>query len=428
MFGSHLLKHSTDEKKRMEILFWRHQTPAQKRKGKATLYLRATINGERADLGTTGIKINYENWDPDNQIIEEAEKLASYHNEELDNIRAELRGIYNELSRPSSSVKLSAETLKERYDGVQAEKLGPKPIKLVGKVKLLDAFLKFIDEYCNDPDHSTNTIRPLTSCRKKLTEFLESIHQTNITCENFDGLLLKKMVIWYKQQGLKASYAGKHARMVKQVVRWAKSEKLTKVNQLADERVKCEKPDDPIYMKHEHFKVWLGYRFRSRQAQEAADFFSVTALTALNYGDLINVIRNPKAYIRKGIDGKLWLYKERQKTDVMARIPIEAFPELMEIVNRYGGWENLPKRANAEINRWLKVCVAEINLKFEEFDQIYEDLSVRHGRKTFCNWWINVKGRSIESLLPIMGRTSDDDLRRYVMPDENAILKALDKN
>lgn len=53
----------------MEVLFYRHQTSSQKKKGTCTIYCRLTIEGQRVEIGTTHIKVRFEDFDTQTQQI-----------------------------------------------------------------------------------------------------------------------------------------------------------------------------------------------------------------------------------------------------------------------------------------------------------------------------------------------------------------------
>lgn len=54
----------------------------------------------------------------------------------------------------------------------------------------------------------------------------------------------------------------------------------------------------------------------------------------------------------KGLDGKDWIFWERVKTNVKVKVPF--FKEVNDVIDKYGGWENLPIKSNHKMNTWLK--------------------------------------------------------------------------
>ncbi len=132
----------------------------------------------------------------------------------------------------------------------------------------------------------------------------------------------------------------------------------------------------------------------------------------------------PTDYIITGIDGKQWTVEPRQKTETEAKVPIDQFPEVRAIVSKYGGWGKVPTFSNAKMNDWLKLCAAEVNMKLVPAQRIYPELSVKHGRTSFCDYCLNELGLSRESILTMMGRISAAELDRYVRSDERAVIAA----
>jgi len=86
------------------------------------------------------------------------------------------------------------------------------------------------------------------------------------------------------------------------------------------------------------------------------DLFVFSCYTGLAYIDAATLTRNN---IVIGIDGKQWLYKNREKTDVSSRIPL--LPPALTILEKYknhpktGNTERLlPMMSNQKVNSYLK--------------------------------------------------------------------------
>lgn len=414
----------------MEILFWRHQTSSQRKKGQCTIYCRVTVDGEREDLGSTNIKTYYDFFNPDKGRIECADPYYIEKNTRIaEEFERSILTIYNELSLKNQPI--TAEVIKNKFKG------GGKGYRII---ELYDRYLKYFEGLTKLPEvkikkkkkasprRSESTIAPLTTCRNKmLTYVLEKRLQGELV-DNLTEKFLKDYEDWLWSIGHEQSTVVKHLRTFKQITKWAyKEAKLISADPCADIRVDKEEEKEPVFLTLEQFEVWKNFKFRSKAAQEVADIFTVYCRTALSYIDLVQIVENPEAYFKTGLDGKTWIYKPREKTEEISKVPVSSFADLDPVIKKYGGWGNLPIRANKTLNEWLKLCVAEVNMHLADDMKIFEELSVKHGRSTFSDWWINTLGNSTESLLPIMGRTSASGLRRYVRPDERAVIAALNK-
>ena len=97
----------------MEILIYRHQISSQKKKNICTLYCRVTVDGQRAEIGSTSIKINFDEFDPSTQQI-----VNNYNAQELNFIiehefKSKLYSIYNSLLLKNEII--TAKKIKELF-------------------------------------------------------------------------------------------------------------------------------------------------------------------------------------------------------------------------------------------------------------------------------------------------------------------------
>jgi hypothetical protein len=395
--------------KRMEILIWRHATPAQKLKGMATLYLRVTVAGDREDFGSTGIKIYSDRWNEVTQRVKPTDPLAHFKNEQLSLLESRLWAIYNNLLRKGEGI--SANRIRRLYT-------------IPDSITYMAAFEMFQKKYNARGDIAASSKKTLKNIKQVVLRYLIENNLQDILIEEFDEEVMKEYCAWCKGKGYKESYMVRTARGAKQITAYARKKKWIDLDPLENFAVPHEKIVPPKYVNSTQLNVWMNHKFMHPTAQRVADLFVLYARTGFHYQDLIQIIRNPAAHITQGIDGAKWIFKDRQKTEVTAKIPIARFPEIQRIVDRYGSWEKLPQFDNSTMNDWLKLCVAEINLKLPPAQQIYNQLSVKHGRSTFCDYCINELGFENKPLMTMMGRVSEAELSRYVRADERAVIKA----
>jgi hypothetical protein len=141
----------------------------------------------------------------------------------------------------------------------------------------------------------------------------------------------------------------------------------------------------------------------------------VLCRSGFHYGDLKDFVKQYKTAVKKGIDGELWLVKNRIKTKVKIHVP--QFAEVKEIIAKYGGWENLPLVSGVKFNHWLKVIAGELHF--------HPELSSKAGRKTFTDWCFNTLMLSTDSVMVVLGRKSPKGLEVYGRPDERRVISEL---
>ncbi|GAB3550445.1 phage integrase SAM-like domain-containing protein [Spirosoma fluminis] len=390
---------------KMEITFWRHKS---KQKGKAQLYCRISVGGERQDIGSTGLTIDFNHWDGEN--ITNADPDAYFKNEKLVIIRNQLRAIFNDLFRKKEPI--TAAKIKRIYLGS------------AGSVSLLAAFDLYLKDCRSDPERNLTkeTVGVYDNVRKKLLSFLIHKKALDLLVDDFDLTWVKAYRSWMKKVklpdgtiGHKDSYITKQTQTIKNVLIWAKLNKLTDSNPLDGYRLKGIEYDDPVFLTDEEFAKLRAHTFDNYRLQEVADIFIILCRTGFHYNDLRDLIRHHKTALRKGIDGQVWIMKERIKTEVMTKVP--QFDEVKEIVEKYGGWEKLPFISLAKFNYWLKVIAAQLGF--------HPDLSSKAGRKTFTDWCFNTLGLTTDAVKVVLGRKSASGLDVYGKPDERRVASEL---
>jgi integrase len=171
-------------------------------------------------------------------------------------------------------------------------------------------------------------------------------------------------------------------------------------------------------LSNEEFERLRSHRFENRYLQETADVFIILCRCGFHYGDLLDLVQQYSTAIKKGVDGKPWLIKQRIKTEVRTFVPL--FDEVSQIVDKYGGWEKLPLKPLPKFNSWLKLVAAEVKL--------YEDLSSKAGRKTFTDWCFNTLLLSTDAVMVLLGRKSSKGLETYGRPDERRVAAELEQS
>ena len=133
------------------------------------------------------------------------------------------------------------------------------------------------------------------------------------------------------------------------------------------------------------------------------DVFLFCCFTGLAYAD---VQKLKITDIQKGIDGELWIIKNRQKTNVRASIPL--LSNAVELINKYEGHPicgNLktvfPVPSNQKMNEYLKE-IGDLEKK-----------TLHIARHTFATTVTLLNGVPIESVSKMLGHTNIRTTQHY---------------
>jgi integrase/recombinase XerD len=387
----------------MNLTFIRHATANL---DYCTLLPKLRYNKKSVELPSTGIKIHKDDWDLEKKRVLYTDPHYSFKNEQLANFEMQVMAVFNDFLRknkPFTVYNLKEALISEGED-----------------FTFMKVFDLWIIEIKGDSSLSDGTKKRYQHIRDCVLEFMLSKKNHNMLADDFDEKYFE-MYRKYLLSEKKFSKFTVHKRcqVVKQVVRWAKKNKYMVENTLEYVSMPEPKLEKLIYLNAEQFEKLRQHTFKSKLRQEVADVFVIYCRTGFHYQDLKNVINNHTLYEQRGIDGKIWIYNERVKTGVTAKVPY--FPEVVEILNKYGGWKNIPIKSNSKMNDVLKLIADEL-----EFPALLsEKISVKAGRKTLSDFLRNEKGWGTDEIKILLGISNERYVECYSKADERKVVKAL---
>ncbi|KGE13784.1 site-specific integrase [Sphingobacterium deserti] len=140
--------------------------------------------------------------------------------------------------------------------------------------------------------------------------------------------------------------------------------------------------------------------FRIERLAQVLDMFLFSCYTGLAYIDMAELTLDS---IRTGIDGDLWIYTNRIKTDTSVRIPL--LPKAKALMEKYrndpraiSNGTVFPLISNQRMNGYLK--------EIAEICAIDTDLTFHIARHTFATTITLSNGVPIESVSKMLGHTS----------------------
>ncbi|MGC3948013.1 MAG: site-specific integrase [Chryseolinea sp.] len=147
--------------------------------------------------------------------------------------------------------------------------------------------------------------------------------------------------------------------------------------------------------------------FASQRLAQVRDVFLFSCYTGLSYIDTQCLSSDQ---VRLGIDGKMWIFSNRQKTDVLSRIPI--LPPAQLILNKYSEYpvcvaknRLLPILSNQKMNGYIHEIVAICGIS--------KNVTYHTARHTFATTITLNNGVPIETVSKLLGHKNIKTTQHY---------------
>ena len=370
---------------RFKVFFYARKNYVDK-DGEVRVMVRLVLDGQKAQF-SSNLKVSPKIWDSQLNMAVGDSTAARLINEGLREIRMELNFHYKELIQ--QGVYFTVEKIRDAYLGVKS------------KVQML---LTVFREHNAElrlrigKDITAKGVQKYERTCTRLGEFMK--HQYNI-----DDIPLKKVdynfiysfetyltTIW----DYNVNTTAKYLQRFKHIVVLAKNNGWILSDPFLNFKIRFKKVDRG-YLTEDELVTIMEKRFAIKRLEQVRDIFVFSCFTGLAYVDMKNLNRRD---IQKSFDGKLWIMKKRQKTDVQSRILLLDVPK--QILEKYKDIPNgnslLPAISNQRLNSYLKeiadVCGIEKNLTFHL------------ARHTFATTVTLAKGVPIETVSKMLGHTS----------------------
>jgi len=372
-------------KSTFKILFYARKNQVNQ-SGEVGIMIRVSVNGENTQFSSK-LQIHQESWDPKRKMAIGRSNKSNLLNSTLDDIRASLTSHYREIERFESHV--TAEKVRNAFLGI------------LDKGQMLIEVFKQHNEELEKRIGKGITIRSVDKyelSRKRLTCFIQ--HQYNIKDIALNEIKYN-FITQYETYllstcGYKVNTSAKYLLQLKHVITLAFNNGWIHADPFKNFKLRFEKVDRG-YLTQEELNTMMQKRFTIQRIEQVRDIFVFSCFTGLAYIDVKNLTEKD---VKTSFDGKLWIMKKRQKTNVLSKILLLDIPK--KILKKYEGklsdGKLLPVITNQRINSYLKeiadVCGIEKNLSFHL------------ARHTFATTITLSKGVPIETVSKMLGHTS----------------------
>ena len=379
------------------------------KKGEAPVFMRLTINGERADASIKRF-IEPHAWNSAKGKANEKSRGGKDLNLYLDAISANILRIQRDLELDKKEV--SAQIILNRYLGKEQS----------DRHTLMEVF-RAHNEKCRAL--SGISLAPGTVIRYETTlrlteEFLQKNYKkedcyldevTNQFIEDFEFFLKTVRRCCHNT-------TSKYLMNFKKIVRIALAKGWMKKDPFAQIRFHLD-PVEREFLEKQELKAMLNKAISIPRLAQVRDIFCFCCLTGLAFTDVQQL---KEEHLVADIHGKIWIRKARQKTKNMCNIPL--LDEAQKIIDRYREHPYcqthgvlLPVCSNQKMNSYLK--------ELADICGIRKNLSTHCARHTFATLTL-ASGATIDNVAKMLGHANVNMTRRYTKVLDSSIMRDME--
>ena len=364
------------------ILFWLKHANAKN--GKAPLYARITVDGKRAELSLKR-KLPIADWDASKNKLKGLSIETKQVNNYIKQVSAQLFESYRKLK--SENKLVTSSIIKSHFLGIDEN----------------SNTLSDIIEYHNEHMKSTlhwGTQKNYFTTHKYIFLFLRQKHKTT---DMFLSELNYKFIIDFErflrhQNAMGNNTVMKHIERLRKMVSLAYKMEWLDKDPFIKFEAKYEKKER-TFLTLEELQTIENKAFGIPRLELIKDLFVFSCYTGLSYGDVMNLSNNN---LCTGIDGKQWIYSQREKTSVPIRIPLLSKP--LHIIEKYKAHPKsmnrgtlFPTISNQKLNSYLK--------EIADVCGINKDLTFHIARHTFATTVTLSNGVPMETVSKLLGHS-----------------------
>ena len=318
---------------------------------------------------------------------------ASIINDYLRLIYSDIGKHYNVLL--STQDHVTPDMVKERYLGRNQKKHEKKTF-----TKHFDQYIKQLEEKVKVGDLSLGRFKKLKVLRRKVLAYMKhKFKTTDLMPQDMKLNFIVGFEHFLKtSQNIGHNTASKYAKDLKQVMGYVIVEEDMPVNAFQTFKATYKKVKRK-YLTEEELAAIENKEISIQRLDEVRDCFVFSCYTGYAFSDTEALT---KADIGKGIDGSLWIFRDRGKTDEVENVPL--LPKAIEIIEKYRNhpyckFHNklLPVNSNIRYNAYLK--------ELADICGIQKKLTTHVARHTCATTVLLTNGVPIETAQEFLGHS-----------------------
>ena len=377
---------------------------------KALVYLRITVNGERAEISVKRT-VDPERWDSTSNRVKGNKEDAREVNALIDNLTLKLNKIYNKLVEKDEII--TARRIKYIFEGNDQK-----------RKTLLEAFRQHNEKMQQRVgiDFSKSTFTRYKTTCDHISEFLSyQFSASDIFLHQIQFSFITQLEHFLKVvRKCNHNSTQKYIRNFRKIINMSVKNDWLEKDPFMAYRVKL-KETKRVFLNKEELNAIEEKKFGIERLEQVRDVFVFCCYTGLSY---VDVEKLSWKEIVKAHDGELWISIERTKTGSPSNVPI--LPKANKLIEKYRDNPKmladdrlLPVISNQRINSYLKevadLCGVEKKLTFH---------SARH---TFATTVTLSNGTPIETVSSMLGHKNFRTTQIYAKVVQEKVSKDMQK-
>ena len=370
-------------------LLFSMRKPKNYQSGDMPIYLRITVDGQRAEVAVSR-KFDPSRWDTHlgraNGTKADAKALNAY----LEGVQGKLHELHRQMTEADANT--TAETLKNRF---------------IGKVEKARTLITVFEDHNQKmkslvgQEFEKSTLQRYETALMHTKDFMQWQHNvSDIPITKINFAFLNDFEYYLRSVRKCANNSAiKYIKNLGKIVRICLGNGWLTVDPYLNYKPKTKAVHRDVLTKEELDRL-IKKKFDIERLNVVRDVFVFCCYTGLAYVDVHKLKRSE---LVKGIDGDLWIYTSRKKTDTLSRIPV--LPVALSVIESYNHHPQciaedslLPVMSNQKMNAYLK--------EIADLCKINKLLTFHIARHTFATTVTLNNGVPIESVAKMMGHTS----------------------
>lgn len=393
----------------LNVLFYIKKTVTLK-DGQHPIYCRITVNGSRAEFSVNRT-ITAGTWNQQAGKSSGKDQASKSLNQHLEQIKAQIYAAQTELIRQQGQV--TAVGIKSTVLG-----LDEKPVMVLA---LYDEHNQKLLQLIDNGISKSTYIRHCTT-RSHLSRFMIKRYRLNdIPVRDVSNAFIREFDHYLRvDRKCNNNSSVKYQKNFKKIIKYALDNGWIGKDPFTGIRYRFDQTNKP-FLTSEELALLSKKNIEFQRLIQIRDIFLFCCFTGLSFVDVKSL---RKSDLKTEPNGRIWIEKPRQKTKVLAQIPL--LPEAFRIVNLYKTFPGkkdpdlvLPVPSNQKMNAYLKEIATICGID--------KDLTTHVARHTFATTIALANHIPMEVIAKVLGHSSTKETGVYAVVEKQMIGREMER-